>query len=276
MGRRIRDHRTVSQVSGLTTAFEPCVQWKPEWTPPALGVLCPRPALGDAMQFKIRVAARFLAVSLAVAALPTNVWGASNPDSLVASGAAEQEGPYFSAHIGPAWPAGQFRDFAATGVGEDLSIWRMRRRLAYGIRASLTQFGGLAELEQLLYGGTSGEVNQLRYTFFGVSSTARLLIFPDRRYDPFLQLGSGIQRFKTTLKGANVEGSNSEIALSSDVGLGMHVSMWNNLAAELLWVYSLARAGESITVADGAVLFSNGTIGYFQIKAGLVRRLGGR
>ena len=33
---------------------------------------------------------------------------------------------------------------------------------------------------------------------------------------------------------------------------------------------------ERLTVADGAVLFSNGTIGYFQIKAGLMRRLGAR
>jgi hypothetical protein len=73
-----------------------------------------------------------------------------------------------------------------------------------------------------------------------------------------------------------VKGSNSEIALSSDVGLGIHLNMRGGLAAELLWAYTLARAGESITVADGAVLFSNGTIGYFQIKAGLVRRLGGR
>ena len=186
------------------------------------------------------------------------------------------EGPLFSAHIGPARPAGQFKEIAATGIGEDLSVWLMRRRLAYGVRASLTQFGGAAELEQLFYGGTSGEVNQLRYNFFGLSATARLRILPDQRYDPFLQLGSGIQRFKTTLKGPNVEGSNSEIALSSDVGLGMHVDMRKDLAAELLWVYTLARSGESLTVADGAVLFSNGTIGYFQIKAGLMRRLGAR
>jgi opacity protein-like surface antigen len=234
------------------------------------------------MPFKIQVAAPILTISLALAALPTNALGASLADSVAAATVSTKpvtpstEGPWFSAHLGPAWPAGQFKAFAATGVVGDLSVWLTGRTLAYGIRTSLIQFGGVAELEQLLYGGTSGKVNQVRYTFFGISATSRLRILPNARCDPFVQVGSGIQRFKTTLEGPNVKGSNSEIALSSDVGLGIHLNMRGGLAAELLWAYTLARAGESITVADGAVLFSNGTIGYFQIKAGLVRRLGGR
>src|SRR5947207_15113726 len=121
------------------------------------------------MQFKIRVTARVLAVSLAVAALPASAWAAS-ADSLAASVAAKPdsvahseqpkpprasrrrvarspEGPLFSAHIGPARPAGQFKEIAATGIGEDLSVWLMRRRRAYGARARLAQFGGAGELE---------------------------------------------------------------------------------------------------------------------------------
>jgi opacity protein-like surface antigen len=253
------------------------------------------------MQFKTRVAAPVLAISLAVAALPANALAAFHADSLAAATVSVKpdslapsetpklpppsrrpfrpssfEGPFFSAHIGPAWPKGDFKELSAKGIGADLSVWRTHRRLAYGVRGSLTQFGSIPEFRQLLFAGTSGRVNQLRYTFFGLSWTSRLLLLPDQRWDPFVHVGLGAQSFKTTLQGPNVKGSNAEIAFSPDLGMGIHVNLRGDLSAELLYAYTFARTPETITVADGAVLFSNGTIDYSQIKAGLVRRLGGK
>jgi len=225
------------------------------------------------MQFKVRIAARILAVLLAVAALPNDASAASHADSLARP---SSEGPFFSASIGPAWPKGNFAELSATGIGADLSVWRTKRRFAFGVRGSLTQFGGIPEFEQLLYAGTSGEVNQLRYTFFGLSWTTRFLILPEERWDPFLHVGLGAQTFKTTLQGRYVKGSNTEIAFSPDLGFGVHVTLRNDLAAEFLYAYTFARTPETITVADGAVLFAEGTIEYSQIKLALVRRLGGR
>ena len=249
------------------------------------------------MQFEIRVALRILAVLFAVAVLPKNASAGSVADSLAIAGTLkadslttretpppaprrarrrQPEGPFFSASIGPAWPKGDLQELAATGIGADLSVWRTSRRLALGLRGSLTQFGGIPEFEQLLYFGTSGEVNQLRYTFFGLSWTTRLLILPEERWDPFLHVGLGAQTFKTTLQGRHVKGSNTEIAFSPDLGFGVHVSLPNDLAAEFLYAYTFARTPETITVADGAVLFGEGTIEYSQVRLGLVRRLGGR
>jgi len=251
------------------------------------------------MQFKIQVAVPVLAISLAVAALPAlaafhadSLAAATvsvTPDSVAPSETPKPppasrpayrpssfEGPFFSAHIGPAWPKGTFKELSAKGVGADLSVWRTHRRLAYGVRGSLTQFGAIPEFRQALSAGTSGSVNQLRYTFFGLSWTSNLLLLPDQRWDPFVHVGLGAQSFKTTLQGPNVKGSNAEIAFSPDLGMGIHVNLRGDLSAELLYAYTFARTPETITVADGAVLFSNGTIEYSQIKAGLVRRLGGK